>query len=70
MLAAFPVVALYAYNAQELPLSAVVVPLVVALAVASLLLLSTWLFCRSVNKAGIIVSLFLALLLSPVICST
>ena len=64
MLAAFPVVALYAYNAQELPLSTVLVPLVVALAVASLLLLSTWLICRSINKAGIIVSLFLALLLS------
>jgi hypothetical protein len=64
MLAAFPVVALYAYNAQELPLSALLVPLVVALAVASLLQLSTWLFCKSVNKAGIIVSLFLVLLLS------
>ena len=64
MLAAFPVVALYAYNAQELPLSTVLVPLLVALAVASLLLLSTWLICRSINKAGIIVSLFLALLLS------
>jgi hypothetical protein len=64
MLAAFPVVALYAYNAQELPLSALLVPLVVALAMASLLLLSTWLFCKSLNKAGIIVSLFLVLLLS------
>jgi hypothetical protein len=64
MLAAFPVVALYAYNAQELPLSALLVPLVVALAMVSLLLLSTWLFCKSLNKAGIIVSLFLVLLLS------
>lgn len=64
MLAAFPVVALYAYNAQELPLSALLVPLVVALAMASLLMLATWLFCKSLNKAGIIVSLFLVLLLS------
>lgn len=64
MLAAFPVVVLYAYNAQELPLSTLVVPLVVALALAALLMLSTWLVCRSINKAGIIVSLFLVLLLS------
>lgn len=64
MLAALPVVALYAYNAQELPLSTLVAPLFVALALATLLILSTWLVCRSVNKAGIIVSLFLVLLLS------
>jgi hypothetical protein len=64
LLAAFPVVALYAYNAQELPLSVILVPLVVALAVTSVLLLSTWLICRSINKAGIIASLFLVLLLS------
>jgi len=64
MLAAFPVVALYAYNAQELPLSAVLAPLAVALGLTSLLVLSTWLICGNINKAGVVVSLFLVLLLS------
>ena len=64
MLAAFPVVVLYAYNAQELPLSTLIMPLVVALGLASLLLLSTWLICRNINKAGFVVTLFLVLLLS------
>ena len=64
LLAVFPALVLYAYNAQELHLSALLVPLVVALALSGLLLLSTWLVCRSINKAGLIVSLFLVLLLS------
>ena len=64
ILAGLPALYLYAYNAQELHLSVLLWPLVVALALTLLLVLSTWLIYRSLNKAGVIVSLFLALILS------
>ncbi len=64
ILAVIPAFSLYAYNAQQLLLSALLWPLVVALALTLLLVLSTWLICRSLDKAGVIVSLFLALIFS------
>ncbi len=64
VMAAFPTLAVYSYNAQVLSLSMVWVPLVVALAFALLMFVSTWLLCRSINKAGLIVFLFLVLLYS------
>lgn len=64
VIAILPALALYAYNAQELSLSIVLVPLGIALAFALLLFFPAWLICRNVNKAGIILSLFLVLLFS------
>jgi hypothetical protein len=64
ILAIFPTLVLYTYNARELSLSTALVPLAVALAFALLLFLPTWLICGNANKAGFIVSLFLALLFS------
>jgi hypothetical protein len=64
IVAVFPAMALYTYNTQELSLSELVVPFAVSLSLASLMLLSTWLVLRSIHKAALIVSLFLALLYS------
>jgi hypothetical protein len=64
IVAVFPAMALYTYNTQELSLSKLVVPFAVALSLASLTLLCTWLVLRNVHKAALIVSLFLALLYS------
>ena len=64
ILAGLPALCLYAYSAQEYPLSVLLWPLVVTLALTLLLVLSTWLICRSLNKAGVIISLFVALIFS------
>ncbi len=64
VVAVFPALALYTYNVQELSLSELVVPFAVALSLASLMLLCTWLVLRNIHKAALIVSLFLALLYS------
>ena len=61
IVAVFPALALYTYNTQELSLSELVVPFSIALALAMLMLLSTWLVLRNLNKAALVVSLFLAL---------
>ncbi|MBN2099481.1 MAG: sulfatase-like hydrolase/transferase [Dehalococcoidia bacterium] len=64
IVAVFPSLALYTYNTQELSLSELVLPFAIALALAALMLLCTWLVLRSIYKAALIVSLFLALLYS------
>ena len=64
IVAVFPALALYTYNTQELSPSELVVPFAVALSLASLMLLCTWLVMGNVHKAALIVSLFLALLYS------
>jgi hypothetical protein len=64
IVAVFPALALYTYNTQELSLFELVAPFAVALSLASLMLLCTWLVLRNIHKAALIVSLFLALLYS------
>jgi Sulfatase len=64
IVAVFPALALYTYNVQELSLSELVLPFAVALSLASLMLLCTWLVLRNIHKAALVVSLFLALLYS------
>lgn len=64
IVAVFPALALYTYNTQELSLSELVLPFAVALSLASLMLLCTWLVLRNIHKAALIVSLFLALIYS------
>jgi hypothetical protein len=64
IVAVFPAMALYTYNTQELSLSELAVPFAVALSLASLMLLCTWLVLGNIHKAALIVSLFLALLYS------
>lgn len=62
--AAFPTMVLYSYNAQVLSLSMVWVPLAVALAFTLIFLLTAWLICGNLTKAGFIASVFLVLLYS------
>ena len=64
IVAIFPTLALYTYNTQELSLSELVAPFAITLALATLMLLSTWLLLRNINKAALVVSLFLALVYS------
>jgi hypothetical protein len=64
IVAAFPALALYYYNAQDLRLSVLVLPVLVPIGIALLMFLTTWSICGNGYKAGIIVSLFLALLYS------
>ena len=64
IVAVFPALALYTYNTQKLSLSELVVPFAIALPLASLMLLFTWLVLRNIHKAALIVSLFLALVYS------
>jgi hypothetical protein len=64
IVAVFPALALYTYNTQELSLSELVVPFAIALALATLMLLSSWLVLRNLNKAALVVSIFLALVYS------
>ena len=53
IVAVFPAMALYTYNTQELSLSKLVVPFAVALSLASLTPLCTWLVLRNVHKAAL-----------------
>jgi len=64
IVAAFPALALYYYNAQDLRLSVLVLPVLVPIGLALLMFLITWSICGNPYKSGIIVSLFLALLYS------
>lgn len=64
VIAAFPALALYYYNAQDLRPSVLLLPTLIPLGLALLMFLGTWSICGSANKAGIIVSIFLALLYS------
>ena len=64
VVAVFPALALFTYNTQELSLSELVAPFAIALSLASLMLLFTWLVLRNIHKAALVVSLFLALLYS------
>jgi len=64
IVAVFPALALYTYNTQELSLSELVVPFAVSLALAAVMLVSVWVVLRNINKAALVVSLFLALVYS------
>jgi hypothetical protein len=64
IVAVFPSLALYTYNTQELSLSELVVPFAIALSLAALMLLCTWLVLQNIYKAAVVVSLFLALVYS------
>lgn len=64
VIAAFPALALYYYNAQDLRPSVLLLPTLIPLGLALLMFFGTWSLCGSANKAGIVVSLFLALLYS------
>lgn len=64
VVAIFPALALYTHNAQELPLSRILAPVAVSLAAALLVFLVIWFLCRNAKKAGIIVSILVALMFS------
>lgn len=64
MFAIFPILALYSHNMAELSTSQIWMPLAAAFGLALVLLLLLWLLLRNINKAGIIVSIFLILFLS------
>ena len=52
IVAVFPAMTLYTYNTQELSLSELAVPFAVALSLASLMLLCTWLVLGIIHKAA------------------
>src|SRR5512136_489346 len=64
LLALFPVLGLYAYNIQEVPLSELIVPLVIVLASSLALFALAFVVLRNAHKAGLVVSLFVILFYS------
>lgn len=64
IVAVFPALAILSYSTPELSLTELVLPFAIALTLASLMLLSTWLVLGNIHKAALIVSLFLALVYS------
>jgi len=62
LFAAFPILALYAYNMAELSFSETLIPLAASLGLALLLLMLSWLILRNAWKAGIITSIFLIII--------
>ena len=64
IVAIFPALGVLSYSTPELPLTELVLPFAIALTLASLMLLSTWLVLGNIHKAALIVSFFLALVYS------
>jgi hypothetical protein len=63
-LAMFPILAVYAHNMHELSISAVVLPLVFSAGMTFIILLLSWLILKNSVKAGVIVTIFVALFFS------
>jgi hypothetical protein len=63
-LAMFPILAVYAHNMHELSISEVVLPLVFAAGMTFIIFLFSWLILKNSVKAGIIVTIFVALFFS------
>jgi hypothetical protein len=64
IIAVFPALAVLSYSIPEISVSELLLPSAIALTLASLMLLSTWLVLRNIHKAALIVSIFLALVYS------
>ena len=64
IVAVFPALAVLSYSIPEISVDELLLPSAIALTLASLMLLSTWLVLRNIHKAALIVSIFMALVYS------